>query len=387
MASKNPKYLNCLFVLDDNFQPITQKMDDMSPAGVSAIVDCTITGRALRMGGICLTNSLTATSQIARQNCSAFFVCSVTGENPWILRNTIGLTDEQIEDFRKKSAKRGYVICYNPEIIDAPVLAQSQLIVIPGKCDELMRQVNLNTFKKQVHWLPAAPTSAFRAPVPLSVHAPAAKTQLPKLSNLPARAMEFLICTVTGVPKPTSKIKDLMNISFTELRRTTKKLENTGIIICHWFSTGRTGGKYCFYELTASAWSLLRIVGKNPPKPLTNGGFEHELAAQLISAKGIAAGFAVRCEVDVDGIRGDVVFTDKQTGARILHNVGISHPEHEVESLLKFLKLTSAGHTKYILVARDSNYRKNVVALLKKKDPSGEIQRRIEIKLMADFIN
>lgn len=387
MANKNLKYLNCLFVLDDNFQPITQRTDDMSPGGISSIVDCMITGRALGLGAICLTNSLSVMSQVARQNSSAFHLCSVTGENPWILRNTIGLTDEHIEDFRKKSAKRSYVICYNPEIIDVPVLAQSQLIVIPGKCDEVMRQANLNTFIKQVHWLPAAPTSAFKAPVPLSMHAPAAKTQLPKLSNLPARTMEFLICVVTGIPKPTSKIKDLININSNELRRITKKLEDKGIIMCHRFSTGRVGGKYCFYELSASAWSLLRTVGKNPPKSLTNGGFEHELAAQLIFAKGIAIGFNVRCEVDVGGIRVDIVYIDKNTGARILHNIGISHQEYEIKSIQKFMKLPSASHTKYILVARDSNFKKAVIALLKKQDPAGDIKKKIEIKLITDFIN
>jgi hypothetical protein len=120
---------------------------------------------------------------------------------------------------------------------------------------------------------------------------------------------------------------------------------------------------------------------------LTNGGFEHQLAAQLIGAMGIASGFIVRCEVDVDGIRVDIVYINKNTGARILHNIGISHPEHEVENIQKFMKLPVASNTKFILVARDSNFKKAVITLLKKQDPAGDIKKKIEIKLITDFIN
>ena len=70
-----------------------------------------------------------------------------------------------------------------------------------------------------------------------------------------------------------------------------------------------------------------------------------------------------------------------------MFNIGISRPEHEVDSIEKFLKLPVAQNSQFTLVARDSAFHKKVKAILKKRDPSGDILGRIEIKLLTDFLN
>jgi hypothetical protein len=70
-----------------------------------------------------------------------------------------------------------------------------------------------------------------------------------------------------------------------------------------------------------------------------------------------------------------------------LLNIGISRPAHEVETIEKFLRLPIAGETKFVLVARDTRFAANVKAILTGRDPKGEILRRVEIKLITDFMN
>ena len=377
--------LICLFAVDDATAAVSRQRDMETPGGISSIVDCMINGRALREGVICLVNSLSAISDIARQNVSAFFLCSVTGENPWILRNTLGITTEHIEQFRIQSAKPGHVLCSNPQLFDKPVYCVSSLLPIPGKCDENIRRMHLADFMKKVKTLPPAHISAFRAKKP--VEPATSSQQASRLPQLPARSIEFMVCVVSGIPKPASKIKKQMNLNPNELRRITKRLESIGAIRPHRFPTGRVGGQLCFYEITPYGWDILKAFNIRKPKSLTNGDFEHELAAKLIAAESKKLNFDVQFEVDINGLRIAVVLIDKKTGWRTLYNIGISRPTHEVESIEKFLQLPIAPSAKFVLVARDSSFKKKVQTILKKKDPKGDILKQIEIKLIADFVN
>lgn len=371
-----------LVVVDEATAAISRQRDKETPGGISSIVDCMINGRALGEGVICLVNSLSTISDIARQNFSACFLDSVAGENPWILRNTVGVTTEQIEQFRIQSAKPGHVICLNQELFDKPVYAVSSLLPIPGKCDQDMQQASLVDFMKKVKTLAPVPTSEFRArkldqPVAVDQHIP----------QLPARSREFLVCIVTGIPKPVSKVKSQMNLNSVQLRRIAKRLESIGAIRPHRFSTGRVGGQLCFYEVKQYGWVILKAFQIIKTRSLTNGDFEHELAAQLIAAEGKRLGLSVQFEVDINGVRIDAVLTDRKNGRRRLYNIGISRPVHEVESLEKFLQLPIANSSQFVLVARDSSFAKKVKAILKSRDLQGEILHRIQIKLIADFVN
>jgi len=377
----------CLVTVDDGTMAISRHSDEASTGGISSVVDCMINGRALGIGVIGLINSLSAISDIARQNTSGFFTCSVSGENPWILKNTLGLTTEQIEQFRVKSAKPGNVIVYNPVLFDKPVHGVSTLLPIPGRCDENIRQASVARFMKKVIFSAPAPTTAFGQPVLPLPAAPARKKQpAPTFPDIPQRHTEFLMQIVSSLPVPVGVIYARMSLGSIQGRRTTKALENLGFIALHAFSTGRIGGRIVLVEITPVGWSFLATKGFKQPASKTKGGWEHETAAILIEAEGRRQGFKVSFEISLGTVQADVQWLDSKTGQKTLFNIGISRPVHEADSIEKFLKLPISTQCKFVMVARDSNFAKKLQKALTSKKLDKALLKRVQLQLIADFI-
>ena len=124
------------------------------------------------------------------------------------------------------------------------------------------------------------------------------------------------------------------------------------------------------------------------PKPaaLTNGDFEHELAAQLLKAEAQRHQYAIQFEVDVGGVRIDAVLTHKQTGQKICCQMGISKPHHEVDSIEKFFGLPISKTAKFVLIARDVAFAKDLKKHFKARKTTDVIVKQVHVRLLADLI-
>ena len=196
----------------------------------------------------------------------------------------------------------------------------------------------------------------------------------------------MLVLIATGIPKPVNKLCKQIGLSRTQLRRITKRLESTGLITPHRFSTGKVGGQLCFYEITKFGWQILKKKGVLRPKSRTGGGFEHELAAKLIEQKGKRQGYSVQFEVDIQGVRLDVLWLDRKYGKRSLFNIGVSSEKYECNALFRIRELPIFQSSQVIMVARDGKFRGRMRKILKAKDQQGNILKQIQIKLIADFL-
>jgi len=79
-----------------------------------------------------------------------------------------------------------------------------------------------------------------------------------------------------------------------------------------------------------------------------------KLAAQLLRAEALRNNFSIEFEVDLGGLRGDAVMTDKKTGQRICCQIGVSKPDHEVDSIQKFFTLPGFPECQVCSRARDA---------------------------------
>jgi len=128
----NHNYLPCVFVLDDITASVHKQRDREAPGGMTPIADCLLLGRELLICFILAIHSISEISDIIRQNAGMYFVCGLKGENPWLIRNTLGVTQEQYEAFL--SARPGQGICINNLLFEKPVYFEFEMHEIPGSC-------------------------------------------------------------------------------------------------------------------------------------------------------------------------------------------------------------------------------------------------------------
>ena len=373
--------LFCFFTLDDATAGVTKTRDRESPGGISPIADSMTLGRKLLMGFILVVHCITILSEIIRQNVAAFYVCGLQGENPFIIRDALNISQKQQEAFY--GAEPQEFICVNPHLFGKPVYATFEELQIPGECDESMRQLDLEPFLKMVHATPPEPLSTFLPDMCPPSEPKGTEGPLPKL---PDRGMEFMTHAGTGVPAQITKYYSRMGLSTTQGRRIVKRLEELGLIRIHACSTGKRGGQIKLPEVTDAGWAILKRNGLSPSESKTNGDWEHEAAARFLEFKGKTQGDKVSFEIDVDGLRLDVQWLDRKNGHRQFFNIGISRPGHEVDSIEKFFKLPASRDNSFTLVARDVDFAKKVKSILKQRDPKGVLLSRINIKLLTDFI-
>jgi len=197
----------------------------------------------------------------------------------------------------------------------------------------------------------------------------------------------MLVIIASGIPKTAGKVYEAMGgLSRAQCIKIARALATAGAIVDHRFSTGRIGGQLCVFEVLPYGWTLLQPRGLFRPVPLTNGDFEHELAAQLLRAEAIRNDLGIEFEVNLDGLRADAQLRNKKTGERIWCQIGISKPEHEVDSILKFFALPAAASGKFVLIVRDVTFAKKVKQLFKTRRVPDAIVQRVNIRMIADLV-
>jgi len=369
-----------LSIFEDITAETHRQRDWETPGGIGPIAECMLMGQRLGMGVVCVSHTLSGLSPIIRQNIETWLVFGLPGEDPRLICNTLRTTPQQAD--RIKGLTRGEMVLYNPSLIEKPVYARFDKPQILEMLDEATRRATAQNFLKQVKASPPAPLSTLTG-VPAETDKPGPSA----LASLSSAQIEMLVSIATGAPKSAAKLCEHMGLSRQQLRRITKRLESIGATSPHRFATGKVGGQFCVYEITDYGWQILQAKGIIRPKPLTNGDFEHELAAKLIQIEAKRLGFAAEFEVDIQGLRLDAALINRKTGRRSLFNIGISRPAYEVRAIEKFFTLPISNDSTFTLVARDSAVAHKVQKLLKKKDPQDRILQKIEIKLIADFID
>jgi hypothetical protein len=204
--------------------------------------------------------------------------------------------------------------------------------------------------------------------------------------ELPPEQIQMLVIIASGLPKTAGKVYEAMGIGRAQGVKIAKVLESVGAIAAHRFSTGRIGGQLAFFEVLDHGRTILQARGISKPAPLTNGGFEHELAAQLLKAEAIRSDFAIQFEVDLGGLRVDAVMTNKKTGQRIYCQIGASKPGHEVDSIEKFFSLPASQNAKFVLVARDVTFVKEVKKVFRTRKIEDAIVKQVHLRVIADLV-
>jgi hypothetical protein len=374
--------MKCVFVIDDATLGVQGQRDQETPGGVSPIAECMFMGQKYGLGVIIIAHSASSLSAVIRQNTRAWLVTGLPGEDLWLIRNLLGVSPEQAETVRA-SLKRGQFICFNPVLLDKAVLAEFPQVPVPGVCDEPMRRDLLQKFLATVTTKPPAPLDVFRSkPVPST--AGQEKTVTGK--ELPQEQIEMLVIIASGVPKTAGKVYEALGTGRSQGVRIARAIEAVGAIAAHRFSTGRVGGQICFFEVLAYGWTVLQARGISRPTPLTNGGFEHELAAWLLKAEAIRNNFGIQFEVDLGGLRADALMINKKTGQRICCQIGVSKPDHEVDSIQKFFGLPASQNAKFVLIARDVTFVKEVKKVFKARRIADAIVKQVNIRVIADLI-
>jgi hypothetical protein len=374
--------MNIFFVIDDATLGVQQQKDWETPGGVSPIAECMFMGQKYGIGVVVVSHTASTLSPIIRQNIGAWLVTGLPGEDPRLICNLLGTSPEQAEELRT-SLQRGQFVCLNSALWPRPVRAVFARPVIPGVCDELMRKALVERFFAAVTVKPPAPLDVFR-PKP----AARATDQNPDASHkeLPAEQIEMLVIIASGLPKTAGKVYEAMGLNRAQCRRIATALEAVGAVAAHRFSTGRIGGQVCFFEVLDRGWTILQARGISKPAPLTNGGFEHELAAQLLKAEAIRNDFGIQFEVDLGGLRVDGVMTNKKTGGRICCQIGTSKEAHEVDSIEKFFTLPASQNAKFVLIARDVPFAKEVKKIFKARQIADAIVKQVNMRVMADLV-
>ena len=370
------------FINEDITLGVQRQKDWETPGGISPIAECLFMGQRLGIGAAIVSHNLSGLSPVIRQNIETWIVTRQSGEDPRLVCNLLSTTVEQAEKLR--TLRPGEFVCMNPALWHKPVYATFSDPLVPGICDEAARRAGMDKFHSKVTTRPPAPLETFGPKVPAKTEGTGANPSQPEL---PSAQIEMLVIIATGPPKPATKVYALTGQTRAQCRRITKALESITAVSPHRFSTGRIGGQLCFFEITGYGWQVLQKKGISRPEPLTNGGFEHELAAQLLRAEAQRNSLAIDFEVDMGGLRLDAVMIDKQTGRRYYFNIGISRPEHEVDSIERFFTMPAAHSAGLTLVARDSSFAKKVRNTLKKRRLNDSIVKNVEIKLIADFVN
>jgi hypothetical protein len=373
--------MNCIILAEDITLAAQQQRDFETPGGVSPLVECLFMGQKYGLGVILVLHGLSGLGALIPRNIEAWVVTRFQGEDPRLIGNVFGLTAEQVEQMR--TLRPGEFVCFNPALWPKAVYATFPRPVIPGVCDEVMQKALVQRFFTAVTTKPPVSMDAFR-PQP----APSATSQQKDAGGkaLPSEQIQMLVIIASGLPKTAARVYQAMGRNRAQCVKLAKSLEAVGAIAAHRFSTGRIGGQLCFFEVLEYGWTMLQNRGISRPITLTNGGFEHELAAQLLKAEAQRSDFGIEFEVDIGGLRVDAAMTNKKTGGHIHCQIGISKENHEVDSIEKFFTLPAAQTAKFVLIARDAVFAKEVRKIFKARKIADAIVQQVHIRLIADLV-
>jgi hypothetical protein len=373
--------MKCVILAEDITLAVQQQQDWASPGGVGPMAETMIMGQKYGLSVIVVCHSLSGLGTLISRNIEAWIVTRFQAEDPRLIGNVLGLTPEQVEQMR--TLRPGEFVCFNPVLWPKPVYATFLLPVIPGVCDEPMRKALVEGFLAAVTAKPPLPMEVFR---PQAVPSTTSQEKNTGGKELASEQIEMLVLIASGLPKTAGKVYEAMGLNRAQCGKIAKALEAVGAIAAHRFSTGRLGGQLCFFEVLPYGWTILQARGISKPAPLTNGDFEHELGAQLLKADAIRNDFAIQFEVDLGGLRADGVMTNKKTGQKICVNIGISKPDHEVDSIQKFFTLPVSQNAKFVLVARDVTFVKEVKKILKARRIADAAVKQVNLRMIANLV-
>jgi len=166
-----------------------------------------------------------------------------------------------------------------------------------------------------------------------------------------------------------------------------RRMESKGLIRIHTFPGRGRGGRFRVAEVTDKGWKVLEALGIERPKALTQGGWEHELAARLVGKEGQRLGYHVDYEVTMGDRRFDCVWTSRQ-GRKVFYEVEMSRLDHAVDNLVKALRIPGVAGlgNRLVLVVRDKGTAEKARKRLGKSVRRLEQDGVLTIKCVSDFI-
>jgi hypothetical protein len=307
-----------LIVLED----ATILADEKSLHGVpSPLIPMSFLARKYRMGFVVVSHNIsTSVSPRLLSNLESVFLFGISDEDPRRIQRLLGCSYEQAQ--MAQTLEPGSFMTLIPSFHGKPVYGLFSEIKPPRKLSEQERQAIVQPFLQSVkaikyisRGLPApSASSVSRGEIKGASDLAPEQVKLLALAGTCRRLMKTGLYQVCGLNRRTGK-------------RISDQLENKGLIVKHAI------GRLCFVEVTPLAWAVLEAKGIERPKPKTNGGFEHELAVELIEVWEKGDGRSVDFEVDLSGRRLDVVSHDRQSGKRRFYNVGMTDISREIIAL------------------------------------------------------
>jgi len=141
-------------------------------------------------------------------------------------------------------------------------------------------------------------------------------------------------------------------------------------------------------EVTAAGWSELKPVGLKPPKPVIQGGWEHQLCEAVLEKLGRRQNYNVYFELPIgplQNVRGDVMW-QKKNGSIILWQCGFSSPEREADSIERITAIDSLDNWKVAVVCRDKAFHQAFIRDIKKRHIAQQMCDDIIVKIFGDLL-
>jgi hypothetical protein len=186
-------------------------------------------------------------------------------------------------------------------------------------------------------------------------------------------------------PRPVSDTFDDLGYSAAERRRVWQTVELEGLMRGHPIPTGKQGRPLLYGDILQRCREALARYGLgDKPPALCKGGFVHELCARsLQQIHGKKASF--ENDLGSVGVRldGKVVNGD---GSVTWYQFGMHSAEREAASAIEALRVPLVADHRLVLVVRDRAFEAELIAALKKRDPSGAWAKVIQIQLAGELI-
>jgi hypothetical protein len=346
-GSKSLGDIPAVFILDDATPCVQREADRNAPSGIGPVGDIVTMSRSSQQGTIVIAHSLDNASEPIIQNSSFIVVAGSRGESSYKLKNILNITDRQLEYL--KIMPQNQALLYNPSMCEMPVLFEYS----PFNNYNLSENNRINSLKRFLTFVKTTP------PVNPTVNG---KTQY---NNSILKEAKELIRVTCRIP----------NLSVTALYKKLGWRAAYGVKIKKYllkhnfikefrYSTGSVGAMVHVLLATEKG---KKLVSHNS-RALTNGGMQHEMAAYAVSDALDSDVWRIDYEVPLSSnLRMDIVAENKRNAQKLFINIGISRPENELQHFLDYVNLRNRKYASFILICRDTRFRKQFLSKLKKE--------------------
>ncbi len=361
-----------VFVLED----ATILTDEKSLYGVpSPLIPMSFLSRKYRIGFIVVSHNIsTSVSPRLLSNLESIFLFGISDEDPRRIQRLLGCSYDQAQ--MAQILGPGSFTALIPSFHGKPIYGQFPEIKPPRKLSEQERQDIVQSFTKSVKAI-----KYINRALPAAGESSVSRNEIKNVPGLTPIEVKFLVLAGTCRWLIKTQLYQVCGLNRRTGKKVSDQLEKKGIIVTCCI------GRLSFIDVTPLGWIVLNSKGIEKPIPKTNGGFEHELAVELIKAWESAEGNSMEFEIDLFGKRLDAGSHDRKSGKRRFYNIGVTDPIREVESLIEIAQIPIVKNNEMIFVARDKKFASQVIKVLKKKDSSGKLVNQVVIKTIADFVN